>query len=289
MKTYAELLRDPQWLQKRKKILKRDKNSCRECNNKNLISNAKLDFAIFGDKLDDKMTFILTASPVDKIGFTPLLDNIKADSSVFDIIYFEKDNKNKYIDIIALAQNDFSHRYQKYEMEVAKLKLKKTILELLNKAKNNNNLAQAQANLKKDVYLRKLIKELGDENYPNKLEATEKQLTLLKTNNPLDSIDWEKWNYIAGLHVHHTYYREPRINPWEYPDDALITLCWVCHEKTHKDNITPILNKDDINIGNFHNCKRCHGAGVFPEYRHVSHGICFRCGGKCFEELINSD
>jgi len=33
------------------------------------------------------------------------------------------------------------------------------------------------------------------------------------------------------LNVHHTYY-EKRKNPWDYPDDALLTLCEACHKTT---------------------------------------------------------
>lgn len=32
------------------------------------------------------------------------------------------------------------------------------------------------------------------------------------------------------LHVHHNYYISKR-DPWEYPDSALKTLCWACHEE----------------------------------------------------------
>lgn len=32
------------------------------------------------------------------------------------------------------------------------------------------------------------------------------------------------------LHVHHKYY-EPNLMAWEYPNEALITLCLWCHEK----------------------------------------------------------
>lgn len=36
-----------------------------------------------------------------------------------------------------------------------------------------------------------------------------------------------------SLHVHHTYYLIGKM-PWEVPDDCLITLCKVCHEKEHE-------------------------------------------------------
>lgn len=38
-----------------------------------------------------------------------------------------------------------------------------------------------------------------------------------------------KW---PELHVHHKYYKI-NTGPWDYPDDALITLCDNCHRQTH--------------------------------------------------------
>lgn len=35
------------------------------------------------------------------------------------------------------------------------------------------------------------------------------------------------------LHVHHLYYKKG-LMPWEYDNDALITLCQECHKQTHK-------------------------------------------------------
>lgn len=41
----------------------------------------------------------------------------------------------------------------------------------------------------------------------------------------------------AKLHVHHKYYSAyPNgvlVDPWNYPDDALITLCVYCHQRVH--------------------------------------------------------
>lgn len=38
-----------------------------------------------------------------------------------------------------------------------------------------------------------------------------------------------------SLHIHHLYYKKG-IMPWEYPDDALVTLCERCHKEAHKNN-----------------------------------------------------
>lgn len=35
-----------------------------------------------------------------------------------------------------------------------------------------------------------------------------------------------------NLHVHHKYYLRDRL-PWEVPNDCLVTLCALCHEKAH--------------------------------------------------------
>ena len=41
-----------------------------------------------------------------------------------------------------------------------------------------------------------------------------------------------------NLDVHHLYYSKypdgRKVIPWNYPDDALITLCRDCHNKTHQ-------------------------------------------------------
>jgi hypothetical protein len=42
---------------------------------------------------------------------------------------------------------------------------------------------------------------------------------------------------VHNLQVHHKYYSKYpngfRVYPWNYPDDALITLCDRCHKKVH--------------------------------------------------------
>lgn len=38
------------------------------------------------------------------------------------------------------------------------------------------------------------------------------------------------------LHIHHLYYYIPKVEPWDYPDDALIALCQICHNSWHRNN-----------------------------------------------------
>lgn len=53
--------------------------------------------------------------------------------------------------------------------------------------------------------------------------------------------DKHKCSYCGSdinLQVHHKYYNKypdgKKVNPWDYPNDALITLCNDCHKKVHK-------------------------------------------------------
>lgn len=91
--------------------------------------------------------------------------------------------------------------------------------------------------------------------------------------------------HVPGLHVHHQYYQFGKM-AWDYPEEALITLCWICHENTHKSASIPILDDKGRNIGKLTPCIRCYSAGYFPEFRHVNSGICFRCKGARYEEFI---
>ncbi len=94
----------------------------------------------------------------------------------------------------------------------------------------------------------------------------------------------DDWIFFNKLHIHHKYYDKSKL-PWEYPDDAFQTLCWECHEKLHQNIKVPVYDGQKI-IDYLTPCKRCSGAGEFPEYYHVENGICFGCNGAKYEELI---
>ena len=95
---------------------------------------------------------------------------------------------------------------------------------------------------------------------------------------------------MVKLHVHHKFYVIGR-NAWEYSDDTLVTLCDRCHCNIHKCSDVKVYtteNGKQITM-NYTPCKRCGGVGYFPEYRKVENGICFRCRGNRFEELIPNE
>ena len=89
------------------------------------------------------------------------------------------------------------------------------------------------------------------------------------------------------LHVHHLYYIESK-HPWEYADEALITLCNECHLQTHKTeeiSVYEIISGERVKVS-AQTCGRCHGAGYFPQYKKVENGVCFQCRGTRYTNLI---
>jgi 5-methylcytosine-specific restriction endonuclease McrA len=84
---------------------------------------------------------------------------------------------------------------------------------------------------------------------------------------------------IKSLNIHHKYYVQGSM-PWEYPNDALITLCEDCHKKRHQETKVPLYNSRHQLIRNLIPCDRCGGSGYLPQYSHVEHGVCFKCGGE---------
>jgi hypothetical protein len=103
--------------------------------------------------------------------------------------------------------------------------------------------------------------------------------------NPMIIANDAKWIFNGTLHVHHEYYKIG-LMPWEYEDEALITLCWSCHENLHNNKKVPVFDIDGNEISSYTPCNRCNGAGEFPEYIHVYDGICFECDGAKYYELM---
>ena len=86
-------------------------------------------------------------------------------------------------------------------------------------------------------------------------------------------------NTFKGLQIHHKYYIH-ELEPWKYPNDALVTLCEDCHKKRHETTTIPLYDSNKNFIAHLNTCERCGGSGYLPQYRNVQNGICFKCWGE---------
>ena len=80
--------------------------------------------------------------------------------------------------------------------------------------------------------------------------------------------------------IHHKHYIRDR-KPWEYGNDALITLCSFCHQKRHIQKNIPLYTPDRRLINPALTiCDRCRGTGYLPQYHYYMGGICIKCYGE---------
>jgi len=118
-------------------------------------------------------------------------------------------------------------------------------------------------------------------------------LKKIEGKTPVNKFDLSHYEFVEcpkaiHLHVHHKFYIDGKL-PWEYEDDALVSLCNWCHWDIHQREIVPVYsinNEGKLVPLKLTPCSRCNGAGWFPEYTHVNSGICFRCNGARYEERI---
>lgn len=254
---YPEQLKTDNWKRKRQKILQRDKNKCQNCNNEFLIK--ELQKGLFNGYCFPTQR---NAIDIDGFGEEKLL------KAGIDEKYCNFLNKHAFV---------YSKKIQNWKRTVLGLR-KPTDLEFKILIEYNNKIDHLiiQYSQTLDPTLWNYITALNNEKITRLIELENEQ-----------SLTDLNWVFMLGLHIHHNYYIKD-LKAWEYKDDALKTLCYDCHETLHKNELIPVYNNEYKLIGNFHYCLRCHGAGVFPEYNHVQNGICFRCNGMRYEELITN-
>lgn len=236
MSEYEKLLNAPEWKEKRKAIVARDRNACTNCGNSNLFDKAIL-CKVSHCNVNSEW---IVAFVVSLLEYTPYAVFIPAPGNMRprggSLMLVLPTGKGNGIEVAHLiARKDYTDK----ELEIALLK-----------------------------------DRIGKED-----------IRFIQAFNTYRESIYEEWKSVKGLQVHHKYYQLGAL-PWEYPDDALTTLCWYCHEELHKNGKVPVFDGHGDSVGEYTYCKRCHGAGEFPEYSHVQSGICFRCQGAKYEELI---
>ncbi|KAB7726641.1 hypothetical protein F5984_23730 [Rudanella paleaurantiibacter] len=249
MGTYAELLEDSRWKEKRLEILRRDAFKCLHCSNQKVVSNFLISPTAVGK------VSRLTGSSLNFVVYDNQLKThhrIKADSSLSYQTFMETLGNHKDATPVLL----FKPR-QMY-CELTGLFFTNTKVHFSDFV-GLDLVAQSQSRLNDIV-------------------------NFLDTCSVEDFREFD-WLFLKGLHVHHRYYQKKRL-PWEYMNDALMTLCWSCHEELHKNEKVPYLDEEGKEIDNLTPCPKCYGAGRFPEFRHVQNGICFDCKGAKYIEFV---
>lgn len=255
MMSYPEQLESKEWKSKRTQILLRDNNTCQFCGRQasEFIRSENFNEGRIHNIGIDTNSGTITKDLLE-------MDSIKSPKEFTEELMGEDGSgigcqKNNYI---LLLTNRMIFVY-----------ILNTTISNYHQEKGKFKAVRARIHAKHPVYI--FFKE-------------EKELNSL--NLPIYYCQED----MVKLNVHHKFYVIGR-NAWEYSDDTLVTLCDRCHCNIHKCSDVKVYtteNGKQVTM-NYTPCKRCGGVGYFPEYRKVENGICFRCRGNRFEELIPNE
>ena len=282
--TYNELLKQKEWWSKCNEILSRDHYTCKDCGClgfHNGYSYAVIDDMdaidnIFGSwKIDGKSIsqFCANLTDYDLEHFDDVkLKKLEAIDETSSILHFRLYGKeSKYF---RGQPRGFS--YGDFISDVTCDKISIDALHLYRVVKHDS------LNFDGDwLYAFKFGKVLANKIYLLINYSYEQYIISVNYEDTLIVIALysSKDNIFKGLNIHHTYYIEGK-KPWEYEDEALETLCEDCHKKRHEKAPIPTYRGDMSILGLTSICPRCGGSGYLPQYSHVEHGICFKCGGE---------
>lgn len=262
---YKSYLMHPYWELKRNNILHRDKYLCQDCHKEGQIR-------ILSDN-ENNSTFNVALLEIDK---SDLICDYYMNNQKFYALYLIQDyDKDGGIDYAAYIKAFVSHSEDPILFNVIEDKLKSNeyiSCELMNIYGNLFNAKQLS-----DIYIKACLKTSSS----NVLQGNYLSEYSLANENNLNKNKalLRYFEYPDELQVHHKYYVKGKY-PWQYPDDAFITLCPECHKKLHSKENIPVYNNEKIKIGLAQTCQKCEGLGFIPEYYYHLNGICFDCWGE---------
>ncbi|AOZ98829.1 MULTISPECIES: HNH endonuclease [Flavobacterium] len=247
--SYNELLNDQRWRTKRNQILVRDKHTCQRCG------------------ISPSSNFNATSF---KLG-----TNFQTN---FGIEYINEDSNTK---IIRLVKNTGQEIICKTSLAEYQINLTTEYTILVNFAIKNfikypYNGATVN-NLKDNIFISPgtnsaLIKAL--EKHKSTLAIDLEGIWFVEKKN-----EEEFSKNSQALHVHHKCYRK-NYEIWNQDDDDYVSLCNVCHQIVHINQLIPYYDEVGRIYQYMKPCPRCNGKRILECYKHVQNGICFQCKGE---------
>ncbi len=249
---YNELLKTDNWKIKRTEILKRDNHECQRCGISKL-NNFHGKILSLGKNIEEKYKIIF----FNDENLNTNLVSIKTDYG-FELICKSNihNSQIKKNQEYVITINFCNQKFIKYPF-------------------NGSTID----NIKNNIFLEKSTNNL--------LINTVKSYLLKQDNIDIDIeafwlIEYGAENYSCkdgnNLHVHHKCYRKD-IEIWNQKDEDYITLCSVCHEIVHINQMIPFYDKFGMVIQYMQPCTKCNGTGYLKHYNHILNGICFNCNG----------
>ena len=280
---YHSLLQEDQWKVKCMAILERDHCICQDCHKKGIHSTY---FPI--NNIED----------IEELFPNTLFNGMKLTCYLQNCEWIKNIRVPVRISSKLIADNIFYSYFETYDIwthydfisnyELSEIHFRKAI---------DNELQMEYNNIKIDgrMFAFSFEEKVSNTNYAAIKYHCGGNSSLLEIleihifyNNKLYYLYFSHLNYIdkkpvfnfTQLHIHHKYYIKDR-NPWEYENEALVTLCAECHQKRHNTTNIPLYSAEkELLITNLPMCNRCQGRGYIPQYHYYCEGICFKCFGE---------
>lgn len=248
---YSDLLKTDHWKNKRQEILKRDNHECQRCgisrfNNFHgkifkLGKNIEKNYKITFFNEDNLNTKLVSLIDCNGLEFICKTDIFKSTINSFQ----------EYVITINYAKKDII----KYPFSGSTIENKKSNIFLKNAT--NEFLA--------DLYTY--------DDHINNLEVDLEAFWLIEYG--IENLSCRNG---FNLEVHHKCYRKNKAI-WDQDDKEYITLCRICHEIVHNNELIPFYNENGVVIQFMSPCLKCNSTGYINEYNHIANGICFCCHG----------
>lgn len=281
---YEDLLKEKEWEAKRYEILARDNYTCQDCgcrgiNNDIFFPISKIsdlnkllpDILLNGDNLESFCNGInWNGSSMKSFVHSPV--------KVLNNLYFYKTNiiNDPFMIFSFAASNKVSH-----------IHFKLTNIDNIRLCYKNRNIEDGR------LFAFLFKEDMGQRNYAainyfygnNILEKLELKVLF---NNKFYNFYFSHLHYynertLFGfilLNIHHNHYILGR-EPWDYDNNALVTLCSRCHQKRHQQTKIPLYTSDrQLICSALPVCDRCNGTGYLSQFHYYMGGICFKCHGE---------
>lgn len=248
---YIELIKSDNWKNKRQQILKRDNHECQRCG---ISKSNNFPGKIF------------------KLG-----NNLEKN---YTVNFFEEENLNTKL-VSLIDQNGLEY-ICKSDIYNSTINRNQEYVITINYAKKNIIKYPFNGstidNQKPNIFLKKSTNEfladmITDEDVTKNLEVDIEAFWLIEYG--IENLSCKNGN---KLEVHHKCYRKNQVI-WNQDDCEYITLCNICHEIVHNNQLIPFYNEQGQIIQFMTPCLKCHGTGYLKQYNHISNGICFSCNG----------
>ena len=255
--TYTEQLEQKEWYEKCNKILQRDKYTCHDCGCRGYHSNTfyetdKLEEVdlIINKKIliDDTFSNLInqTLNKFAEASKAGALNDGNIERSIPSYQVVEKFYEYKDIKPCKKINLDGMYIYEFFLNSQTRLfmRLSRVKVSIITKIEYN---AFDFSIYRYDKSVRINDSELVS--YPMAIMIFDKELTekyYLNIDEDGISVTYKNYAFFVrlnnyqfkykGLNIHHKYYISGK-KPWEYEDDALVTLCEDCHKKRHEQSI----------------------------------------------------